>query len=88
MDALDHVRAREHEQVVVALQVARVVGEALAAEVGLGEPVPLDHRAHRAVEHEDALAQQGGERRRRWLEASRSPPAVAASPYPNLKIRQ
>ena len=30
--------------------------EARAAVVGLGEPVALDHRAHRAVEHEDAAA--------------------------------
>ena len=35
-----------------------MVGEALAAEVRLGELQALDHRAHGAVEHEDA----GGER--------------------------
>ncbi len=35
--------------------------EALAAIVGLVEPVALDHRAHRAVEHEDALAEQAAE---------------------------
>ncbi|MNU08123.1 hypothetical protein D3C72_2540260 [compost metagenome] len=29
--------------------------EALAAEIGLGEPLVLDLRPHRAVEHEDAL---------------------------------
>ncbi len=38
------------EQVVVALEVAGPVGEALAAVVGLVERVPLDRRAHRAVE--------------------------------------
>ena len=49
------------EQVVVALLVAAVVGEPLAAVVGLGQAVGLDHRPHRAVEHEHALAQGGGE---------------------------
>ncbi len=54
----DDVGPRQHQQVVVALQVARVILEALAAEVGLGQLVPLDHRAHRAVEDEDALREQ------------------------------
>ena len=45
---------REHEQIVVAAQVARVAREARAPEVGLGEGVALDHRAHRTVEHENA----------------------------------
>ena len=42
------------EQIVVAAQVARVIREPLAAEVRLGQLVALDHRAHRAVEDEDA----------------------------------
>jgi hypothetical protein len=46
---------REREQVVVALEVARMVLEARAAIAGFVELVALDHRAHRAVEHEDAL---------------------------------
>ena len=46
----------QHQDVVGALQVARVVLEALAAEVRLGQRVALDHRAHRAVEHQDPLA--------------------------------
>ena len=45
-------------QVVVAAQVAGVVGEALAAEVGLDQLVALDERAHRAVHDHDPLAQQ------------------------------
>ena len=57
MDLADHVGPREHEELVVALQVARVVAEALAAEVGLAELARLDHRAHRAVEDEDALGE-------------------------------
>ena len=46
------------EQVAVAPKVARVVGEPFAAEVGLGEPVGLEHRPHRPVEDEDPLAQE------------------------------
>ena len=61
MDLADDLRLRQHQQVVVALQVVRVVGEALAAIVGLVEPVALDHRAHGAVEDQDALLEQGGE---------------------------
>ena len=38
-----------------------MVGEALAPVVRLGEPVGLDHRPHRPVEHEKPLAQGGGE---------------------------
>ena len=53
------------EQVVVALEVAVPVGEPLAAVLGLAEGVPLDHRAHGAVEHEDARLQQRGQGFRR-----------------------
>src|SRR3546814_18814495 len=37
-------------------------GEAFAAVVGLLEAVALDHRAHRAVDHEDAFGERGFER--------------------------
>ena len=57
MRAID-VGPREREQVVVALEVAPVVAEALAAERRFVELVPLDHRAHRAVEQHDALVEQ------------------------------
>jgi len=53
---------RELQQVVVALQVLRVIAEALTAEIRLAELVALDHRAHRAVEDGDALRQDGGQR--------------------------
>jgi hypothetical protein len=61
VDAGDDVGRGEDQQVVVAAQVARPVGEAVAAEVLLGEPVPLDHRAHRAVEDEDPVGEEGAE---------------------------
>jgi hypothetical protein len=40
------------------LQVVAMRGEPLAAEVLLAQLVPLDHRAHGAVEHEDATRQE------------------------------
>ena len=54
MDAADQLGPGQRQQVVVALQVRRPVGEARAAEVRLRERVLLDHRAHRAVEQQDA----------------------------------
>ena len=54
----DHVGPRQHQDVVVALEVLRVILETLAAEIRLGQLVPLDHRAHRAIEHEDPFSQE------------------------------
>ncbi len=54
----DDLRLRQVEQVGVVEEVARVVGEPLAAEVGLVEPPALEQDAPRAVEHEDALLRQ------------------------------
>ena len=58
MDPADDLGLGQREQVVVTLQVLRVVGEALAAEVGLVEVLLLEHRAHRPVEDDDPLAEQ------------------------------
>ena len=55
MDATNDVGAGEQQQVVVAFQVARVVAEAFAAIVGLLQVVALNHRAHGAVENQQAL---------------------------------
>ena len=57
MDPLDDLRLRQIEQVVVALKSGRPLCEPLAAVAGLVRPVPLDRRAHRAVDHHDPLAQ-------------------------------
>ena len=56
MDVADRVGLRQHQQIVIAAQIARPVGEALAAEIRFGELALLDHRAHGAVEHEDFFA--------------------------------
>ncbi len=54
----------QDQEVVVALDVAVEILEALAAEGGFVELQALDHRAHGAVEHQDALA--GGRRAGRY----------------------
>jgi hypothetical protein len=53
----DHVGSGYLQQVVVALQALGMVLEALAAVVGLGQSMALDHRAHRAVEDDDPFLQ-------------------------------
>ena len=62
VDLADHVGAREAQQVVVAEEGDGVGGEVVAAEVGLGERVALDHGAHRAVEDQDTLLEEALER--------------------------
>ncbi len=61
VDRSDDVGPGQREEVVVPAQVARMTGETFAAEVGLGQPVALDHRAHRAVHDEDPLSGQRAE---------------------------
>ena len=51
VDALDDVRPRQNQMVVASL-------ERLSAEVLGGEMVPLDVRAHGAVEHEHAFVER------------------------------
>jgi hypothetical protein len=51
-----NVRARQVEQVVVALLVLRPVFEAIASIGGFVQLVPLQRRSHRAVNDDDALA--------------------------------
>ena len=52
----------QHQQVVVALDVAGPSPEALAAIGSLVELVALDHRAHGAIEHDDALLEELAQR--------------------------
>ncbi len=62
VDRPHRVGLGEHEQVVVAGEVVRVVLEPIGPEVVLAEPEGLDHGAHRAVEHEDPLTGELGDR--------------------------
>ena len=59
MNLPNDLRLGDHEEVVVSLEIlAGPIGEAVAAVVGLLQFVLLDHRAHRAVEKNDALREQ------------------------------
>ena len=55
MDLTDDFGLGQHEEIVVALEVAREIFEALAPVASLVQLVALDHGTHRAVEDEDAL---------------------------------
>ena len=58
VDAANDVGAREDEQIVVPLEIARVPAQSLAAKVRFGRRVPLDHRPHRAIEDQDPVREQ------------------------------
>ena len=58
MNLGNHLRTGDREQLVVAFDVVGEVGQPLAAVVGLGELVALDHGAHGAVEDQDAPGEQ------------------------------
>jgi len=58
MDRADEVGARQDEDIAVPLQVTRVLRETLAAEIGFGQLVSLDHCPHRSIEDEDAIVHE------------------------------
>ena len=63
MDFANEIGLGKEKNLETALQVLSVpILEALAAIVGFTQPVLLDHRAHGAVEHDDAFAHQRFER--------------------------
>src|SRR5262249_50165323 len=55
-DLADDVGLRQHQQIVVALEVVRMPRKAAAAEIGFLEAIILDHHAPGAIEHENPLA--------------------------------
>jgi hypothetical protein len=59
VDRRDDVGTGQVEEIRVALEIAIVVGEPLAPEVGLGKPPALQQHAPGPVEHDDALAEKG-----------------------------
>ncbi|MBV6410709.1 MAG: hypothetical protein GAKPKEKM_01531 [Rhodocyclaceae bacterium] len=61
VDGADRLRLRQEQQIVVALQLLRVILEAGAAIVGILQSVALNHGAHGAVEDEDAPGEEGAE---------------------------
>ena len=63
VDLCDDFRTGELEQFEIALEMFRLMGrEARASVLFLGELVALHHRAHRAIEQDDALAEKGFKR--------------------------
>ena len=54
VDCADDVGTRDRQQVVVAEERMVMPGKPIASIVGLVEPLALHHRAHRAVDHENA----------------------------------
>ena len=54
VDVADDLRPGDGEEVVVAGELAVVIGKESAAKVGLAQRVALDHRAHRPVQHQHA----------------------------------
>ena len=61
VDPADQIGTREHQQVDVALEIAGVTLEAFAPKLLFGQLLALNHRAHRAIEHENPLRQQSFE---------------------------
>jgi hypothetical protein len=63
VDILDRLRLRQDQQIVVAADIAMEIGKTLPPKRGFVILQALDHRAHGAVEHQDAFAgggEQGG----------------------------
>ena len=61
VDRAHNARPRQGKEIVVALEVGRVIVQAAlgrASILGLPQLVRLDHRAHCAVQNEDALGKQ------------------------------
>ena len=73
MDALDDLRMRQVEEVGIALDVARVVAEALAAPLLLGQAAILEQDAPRAVEDGDPFGEECFESLARVLQTVRLP---------------
>ena len=61
MNAANHLRLREQQEVVVTFEIAREISEARAAVIGLLQAVALDHGAHGAIENQNALGEEIGE---------------------------
>ena len=57
MNPADDVRPRQRKQIVVPLQVTGMIGKPLPAKIVLLQLMPLHHRAHRAIQKQDALRQ-------------------------------
>ena len=57
----NHGGPRQREQIVIAAQIAFPIGKSFATIFGFRQSIALNHRAHRAVEDENALHQRAFE---------------------------
>src|SRR5476651_1711336 len=55
MDGFDHIRARQIQQVVITLQIRRMVAKTLPTEIFFRKLVPLYHGTHCPVYYQDAF---------------------------------
>ena len=85
MDLGDDVGVREVEQVGIAPDVVRVVGEALAAPFLLGDPAALEQHAPGSVEHDDPLVEKVLQPVDPLVPISRSPPIESREPRPGSR---
>ena len=58
MDLLNEIGLGNAQQIVASLQVVSMLQELRSAIPGLVQAIALDHRAHRAVDDDDTLAQE------------------------------
>ena len=61
VDLFDDLRPGDDQQVIVALEVGRMVSKPRSAEIGFLQLVFLDHRPHGAVDHQHLLVEQWGQ---------------------------
>ena len=55
MDSGYHIRLTEHQQIVIAFQIAWPVGKAFAAEVLFTQTIALDHGAHAPIQNQNTF---------------------------------
>ena len=57
MDSGNKIRLGQGQQIIIAFDVAGMIGKSRSAKVGLIQGVPLNHRAHGPVQHGNAPTQ-------------------------------
>ncbi len=55
MDGLHNIGACKAQKIVIPLQIAYMILEPVAAEIGLLQLIRLEHRSHGAIEDEDSF---------------------------------
>ena len=61
MNLLDDRRLGQHQQIIIAFEIAWPILETHAPEVFLLQVIALDHGAHRAIQNQDAVGEQSGQ---------------------------